>query len=229
MVASFAGRLDLSLSQYTFSVVTLGGFGGQSALRQLVGILKRRSGRGLMPFSWSGCRGITFSCTNPRQERNASGSLLLPTNTWRRLCRPYKILQKPDRDIPPGPAGACPVVPRFSPASTITTGNFPQITPALRAGPVPPSARQKISNWLVADRSGNTTATLLRLCPPLPGRGDPGREKDGRTGTLLQPGSERCGLQSAERILISSHRGKLIQEGQFREPASAINPPCYKN
>lgn len=47
MVASFAGRLDLSLSQYTFSVVTLGGFGGQSALRQLDGILKRRSGRGL--------------------------------------------------------------------------------------------------------------------------------------------------------------------------------------
>ena len=47
MVASFAGRLDLSRSQYTFSVVTLGGFGGPSALRQLDGILKKRSWRGL--------------------------------------------------------------------------------------------------------------------------------------------------------------------------------------
>jgi ferredoxin len=46
MVASFAGRLDLSRSHYTFSVVTLGGFGGQSALRQLAGILKDRPGRG---------------------------------------------------------------------------------------------------------------------------------------------------------------------------------------
>ncbi|MGB7788871.1 EFR1 family ferrodoxin [Methanoregula sp.] len=45
MVASFAGRLDLSGSQYMFSVVTPGGFGGPSALRQLDGILKRRSGR----------------------------------------------------------------------------------------------------------------------------------------------------------------------------------------
>ena len=47
MVASFAGRLDLSGSHYTFSVVTFGGFGGSSALRQLSGILKKRPGWGL--------------------------------------------------------------------------------------------------------------------------------------------------------------------------------------
>jgi len=47
MVASFAGRLDLRKTGYTFSVVTFGGSGDSSALRQLDGILKRRSGRGL--------------------------------------------------------------------------------------------------------------------------------------------------------------------------------------
>ncbi|MGD0080487.1 MAG: EFR1 family ferrodoxin [Methanoregula sp.] len=47
MVASFAGSLDLSRSQYTFSVVTLGGSGGSSALRQLDCILKKRLNRGL--------------------------------------------------------------------------------------------------------------------------------------------------------------------------------------
>ncbi len=47
MVAEFAGRLDLSRSKYTFSVVTFGGSGGSSALRQLEGILRKRPGRGL--------------------------------------------------------------------------------------------------------------------------------------------------------------------------------------
>ena len=47
IVASFAGRLDLSRSQYTFAVATFGGFGAQSALRQLDGILRGRPGRGL--------------------------------------------------------------------------------------------------------------------------------------------------------------------------------------
>jgi ferredoxin len=47
MVASFAARLDLSHSRYTFSVVTLGGSGGSSALRQLDRILRDRQGRGL--------------------------------------------------------------------------------------------------------------------------------------------------------------------------------------
>ncbi|MDD1697727.1 MAG: EFR1 family ferrodoxin [Methanoregula sp.] len=46
MVAGFAGRLDLSASQYTFSVVTYGGSGGPSALGQLDSILKKRN-RGL--------------------------------------------------------------------------------------------------------------------------------------------------------------------------------------
>ena len=46
MVAGFAGRLDLSRSQYTFSVVTYGGSGGSSALGQLDSILKKRN-RGL--------------------------------------------------------------------------------------------------------------------------------------------------------------------------------------
>ena len=46
MVAEFAGRLDLSRSQYTFSVVTYGGSGGSSALGQLDSILKKRN-RGL--------------------------------------------------------------------------------------------------------------------------------------------------------------------------------------
>ncbi|MFA5348633.1 MAG: EFR1 family ferrodoxin [Methanoregula sp.] len=46
MVAEFAGRLYLSGSQYTFSVVTCGGSGGSSALGQLDSILKKRN-RGL--------------------------------------------------------------------------------------------------------------------------------------------------------------------------------------
>ncbi len=47
MVAEFAGRLDLSRSDYTFSVVTFGGSGASSALRQLDEILKEKHGRGL--------------------------------------------------------------------------------------------------------------------------------------------------------------------------------------
>lgn len=47
MVAGFARRLDLSRSRYTFSVVTLGGSGGSSALKQLDCILKERDNRGL--------------------------------------------------------------------------------------------------------------------------------------------------------------------------------------
>ncbi len=46
MVAGFVSHLDLSHSQYTFSVVTYGGSGGPSALGQLDSILKRRN-RGL--------------------------------------------------------------------------------------------------------------------------------------------------------------------------------------
>ena len=47
MVASFTGRLDLSRMQYVFSVVTFGGSGASSALRQLDSILKNRQERGL--------------------------------------------------------------------------------------------------------------------------------------------------------------------------------------
>lgn len=47
MVENFAQRLDLSGSQYLFSVVTLGGSGGASTLRQLDDILRKREGRGL--------------------------------------------------------------------------------------------------------------------------------------------------------------------------------------
>jgi ferredoxin len=47
MVAGCAGRLDLSHSRYTFSVVTFGGSGGSSALWQLDSILKKRQHRGL--------------------------------------------------------------------------------------------------------------------------------------------------------------------------------------
>jgi ferredoxin len=47
MVAEFAGRLDLSRSTYTFALVTLGGSGGGSTLRQLSLILSKRPGRGL--------------------------------------------------------------------------------------------------------------------------------------------------------------------------------------
>jgi len=47
MVAQFAGRLDLSRSTYTFALVTLGGSGGGSTLRQLSDILSKRPGRGL--------------------------------------------------------------------------------------------------------------------------------------------------------------------------------------
>jgi ferredoxin len=48
LVAVFAGRLDLSRAGYSFAVVTMGGFGGSAALRQLDGILRRGpGGRGL--------------------------------------------------------------------------------------------------------------------------------------------------------------------------------------
>jgi ferredoxin len=47
MVAEFAGKLDLSGSAYTFALVTLGGSGGASTLRQLSDILSKRPGRGL--------------------------------------------------------------------------------------------------------------------------------------------------------------------------------------
>jgi ferredoxin len=47
MVASFATRLDLARVRYVFSVLTYGGGGGESALVQLDGILKKRCGRGL--------------------------------------------------------------------------------------------------------------------------------------------------------------------------------------
>ena len=47
MVAAFAGRLDLSGVQYIFAVITHGGGGGETAIRQLDGILRKRSGHGL--------------------------------------------------------------------------------------------------------------------------------------------------------------------------------------
>jgi flavodoxin len=47
MVAGFAGQLELSHSGYTFAVVTMGDSGGSAALRQLDGILRERTGRGL--------------------------------------------------------------------------------------------------------------------------------------------------------------------------------------
>jgi ferredoxin/flavodoxin len=47
MVDNFAQRLDLSGSQYTFSIVTLGSSGGSSTLHQLDDILRKCMGRGL--------------------------------------------------------------------------------------------------------------------------------------------------------------------------------------
>jgi ferredoxin len=47
MVARFASRLDLSRAGYTFAVVTFGGSGAGPTLRQLDGILRATSGRGL--------------------------------------------------------------------------------------------------------------------------------------------------------------------------------------
>ena len=47
MVAEFAGRLDLAAVTYVFAVVTNGGGGGTSALRQLDSRLRRRQDRGL--------------------------------------------------------------------------------------------------------------------------------------------------------------------------------------
>jgi ferredoxin/flavodoxin len=47
MVDQFAGRLDLSHAPYVFGVVTFGGSGGSSALRQLDGILRKRQDREL--------------------------------------------------------------------------------------------------------------------------------------------------------------------------------------
>lgn len=47
IVASFAGHLDLSHSQYTFSVATQMGLAGSCALQQLNGILKKRQDHGL--------------------------------------------------------------------------------------------------------------------------------------------------------------------------------------
>jgi hypothetical protein len=84
MVASFAGRLDLSRSRYVFSVLTYGGSGGESALAQLDGILRQKSGRGLsagwivkMPGNYilmyeppTGKKRETILATETRRERN---------------------------------------------------------------------------------------------------------------------------------------------------------------
>jgi len=51
-VVEFAGRLDLSRSQYTFSVLTFGGARGSSALQQMVYILRSDLEMGLMRVSW---------------------------------------------------------------------------------------------------------------------------------------------------------------------------------
>ena len=45
IVAGFSSRLDLSHTDYVFSVITMGGSGGTAALRQLDGILKGAPGR----------------------------------------------------------------------------------------------------------------------------------------------------------------------------------------
>jgi ferredoxin len=47
MVAESTGRLDLSHTKYVFAVVTYGGSGASSAIRQLDTILKKREDRGL--------------------------------------------------------------------------------------------------------------------------------------------------------------------------------------
>jgi ferredoxin len=47
MVAEFAGHLDLSQATYVFAVVTFGGSGASSALRQLDSIIRKRRDRGL--------------------------------------------------------------------------------------------------------------------------------------------------------------------------------------
>ena len=47
MVAKFAARLDCSQVKYTFALLTYGGSGSSSALRQLDGIMKGSHGRGL--------------------------------------------------------------------------------------------------------------------------------------------------------------------------------------
>jgi len=45
IVAGFSSRLDLSNTDYVFSVITMGGSGGTAAIRQLDGILKDGPGR----------------------------------------------------------------------------------------------------------------------------------------------------------------------------------------
>jgi ferredoxin len=47
MVAEFAARLDCSSVRYTFAIVTLGGSGGSTTLRQLDHLIRNQHGRGL--------------------------------------------------------------------------------------------------------------------------------------------------------------------------------------
>ena len=98
MVAEFAGRLDLSLSTYTFSVVTMGGSGGASALRQLSDILAKRPGHGLdagfavrMPGNYILMYG---SPAGRRRERILAAA-------DRKLAKIGEAMKKGDKQVPP--------------------------------------------------------------------------------------------------------------------------------
>jgi flavodoxin len=160
MVAEFAGRLDLSRSTYTFSVVTFGGSGGSTALRQLDDILKKRSGRGLdagfmvkMPGNYILLYG---SPTGEKREKILAAA-------DERLERIAKALKKPRElhsPFPPLPVSCMPWrTPGLRPMSMRMIGNSRSPMPAHRAAPAKQSVLQEISSSSMANRYGNTTAS----------------------------------------------------------------------
>ena len=110
MVASFAGRLDLSRSIYTFSVVTLGGFGGSSALRQLDGILKKRSGRGLDAGFMVRMPGNYILMYKSPAGKKRERILAAADGQLETVVQAVKNSAKTGPGIPPGPGDASPVV-----------------------------------------------------------------------------------------------------------------------
>ncbi len=189
MVAGFAGRLDLSHAKYTFSVITLGGSSGTSALRQLESILRKRQDHGL---------DAGFSVTMP-------GNYILMYSSPSGK-KQEEILAKADEQIAGilGPVTRCEK--RALPSSLIFhllhTLIYPWFTSHVHTDDRKFSVNDKCTSCgtcaaicpagnieMVQGQSGMETPlrTLLWVHPPLPGAGHPGRPRTGKTAAIPEP------------------------------------------
>jgi hypothetical protein len=162
MVEEFAAHLDLYRSVYTFSVVTYGGSGASSALRQLEKTLKEKHGRALdagfmvkMPGNY------ILMYESPSGEKREQ-ILAAADEQLDRIITAVKNSTKSTLPFSPFAwlihALAYPVLHH---TSTRTIVNFPSAT---HARPVAPAGRyvlREISTSSRADRYGNTVASSV--------------------------------------------------------------------